>query len=310
MRASLLLLAVLGAVICAGAAAQESPHIEPLLPEIGSAKALAIRPNESEERHELLIADGDGRILFVASDAVDKPEVIVTGMKTAATAMCFVNGRTFIAATAEEPPQLRAYEIPDSGKPRAAEETKFEVRSATGVDGRTSAMTLGPNALYVVNVKNEIGSVLRSRVRSGVPSQIKPLANAGSRPTCVAISTRGWVVVGDAGMSDHTEDSRLMFLHPSDSTAEPALVIEPGLLDIAAIAYSPRERMYAIDTAESDPQRSGIYRIDMDFQDSRIGAKAVRVLSIEEPTAMTFAPDGTLYVIADDGKLFRVTGVE
>ena len=297
-------------MFCACAVAQESPTIEPLLPEVESATALAIRPSGNRERHELFVADVEGRVLRVASEALDKPEVIVAENGYAATAICFVNGKTFVVATGNAPPQLRAYEIPDDGKPLTAEQTKFDVRAAAGFDGKATAMTLGPTALYVVGATDETGWLLRSRVRSGMPGEMKPFATIGRRPICVAISTRGWVVVGDAGKSDESGDSRLTFLHPSDSTAEPALAFEPGLLDIAAIAYSPRESLYAADTAEADPARCGIYRIDMDYEENRIAGKAVRALSLDSPTAMSFAPDGTLYVIAQNGKLFRAIGIE
>jgi sugar lactone lactonase YvrE len=164
--------------------------------------------------------------------------------------------------------------------------------------------------MFVVGSHDDAGWLLRSRLRGSVPGDLKPFLKVGERPTCAAISTRGWVVVGDAGKPSGSEDSRLIFHHPSDSTAETALSIKPGLQDISAIAYSPDGSLFVADSAESDPQRGGIYRIDMDYQDRTIGGKAVRVISVEHPTALSFAPDGTLYMIARDKELLRVIDIQ
>ncbi|MEX2170766.1 MAG: hypothetical protein WD851_15725 [Pirellulales bacterium] len=307
----------LSAMLCsllfaACAAAQELPKIEPLLPDLESPVAMAVRPGGNAERHELFVADNTGRIVRIGSDALDQPQEMVASGGSAPIAMLFLNSKTFLTASGEAPPVLRAYEISEDGKPLSSAQTKYEVHGAAGVRGTATAMTLGPTALYLTTAGDDAAGLLRSRVRSSVPGDLKPFGQIGARPTCVAISTRGWVVVGDAGRHDESEDSRLTFHHPTDSTADPALEIAPGLLDIVAIAYSPQESLFAADFAEADPERSGIYRIDMVFQENSIGGKAVRIASIDRPTAMTFAPDGKLYVLAttkenDATRLLRVT---
>ena len=300
-------------LFAACATAQELPEIKPLLSDLVSPVAIAVRSGGTAERHELFVADGGGRIVRIASEALDQPQEMVASGGSPPIAMLFLNGKTFLVASRESPPVLRAYEISEDGKALSPTQTKYEVHSAAGVRGTATAMTLGPTALYLTAAGDDAAGLLRSRVRSSVPGDLKPFGQIGARPTCVAISTRGWVVVGDAGQHDESEDSRLTFHHPTDSTADPALEIAPGLLDVVALAYSPQENLFAADSAEADPERSGVYRIDMDFQDNSIGGKAVRIASIDRPTAMTFAPDGTLYVLAtteenDATQLLRVTG--
>lgn len=304
----------------AGAAAQESPQVAELLPDAKSPAAIAVRPGGNAERHELFVADGEGHILRVASDALDQPHEVVAGIEQMPVALQFLNGRTILVVTADAPPLLRAYELPDDDRSLSSDQTKFEIHSTGEFHGRATAITLGPTALFVVGANSDAGWLLRSRVRSSVPGDLKPFVNTrekggGSQPACVAISTRGWVVVGDAGQRDASEDSRLTFYHPTDPAAEAALSIEPGMLDVSAMAYSPQGSLFAADVAEADPQRGGVYRVDMDYKANSIGGKAVRVVPIERPTALAFAPDGTLYVIAREGansesKLLRVTQVE
>ena len=301
-------------LFAACATTQELPEIKPLLSDLVSPVAMAVRPGGNAERHELFVADNTGRIVRIGSDALDQSQEMVASGGSVPTAMRFLNSKTFLVASGEAPPVLRAYEVPEDGEALNADQTKYEVHSAAGVRGTATAMTLGPTALYLTTAGDDVAGLLRSRVRSSVPGDLKPFGQIGARPTCVAISTRGWVVVADAGEHDASEDSRLTFHHPTDSTADPALEIAPGLLDVVAIAYSPQDSLFAADFAEADSERSGVYRIDMDFHENSIGGKAVRIAFIDRPTAMTFAPDGTLYVLATANensgtKLLRVTGI-
>jgi len=313
MKVSRFFVAALVTTLCSrGVEAQDSPKVE-ALQGVGSATAIAIRPSGNRERHELYVADDEaGSVKRISSDALDQPQDVITdfGNGKAPTSILFLNGRTLIAGLPEEPFSIQGYEVPEDGKSVDAKQSKFRVRVAEDTRGATTGMATGSLGLFAVGIENDMGWVLRSRLRSSVPGDLKPFLKVGIRPTCVTISTRGWVVVGDAGKRDGSEDSRLTFYHPSDPEYQSPLAIEPGLLDIAAIAYSPRGSMYAADSAEADPQRGGIFRIDMDYAERTIGGKAVRIVSIENPTALAFAPDGTLYVIARENELLRVTGLE
>lgn len=305
-------LAIVLAFLSHGVDAQDSPRVEQLRG-IGAATAIAIRPSGNRERHELYVADNEaGSVKRISSNALDQSSDVITdfGKGKAPTSVLFLNGRTLVAALPGEPFKIQGYDIPDDGKSIDAKQPKFRMRLAEEIPGTLMGMAAGSLGLFSVGVEDDAGWVLRSRLRSTVPGDLKPFLKVGTRPTCVAISTRGWVVVGDAGKRDAKEDSLLTFHHPSDAAYESPLTIKPGLLDIAAIAYSPQGSMYVADAADADPGRSGIYRIDMDFQEKTIGGKAVRILSIENPAALTFAPDGSLYVIARESELLRVTGVE
>jgi hypothetical protein len=306
-----LVLSLVTALCSRGVEAQDSPKVDPLKGVV--ATAIAVRPGGNRERHELYVADDEaGSVKRISSDALDQPQDVLTGFGNgkAPTSILFINGRTLVAAFQGEPPGFQGYDITEDGKSLSAEQSKFRVRVADDVHGTSTGMATGSLGLFAVGVENDAGWVLRSRLRSSVPGDLKPFLKVGSRPTCAAISTRGWVVVGHAGKRDGGEDSRLTFHHPSDPAHESPLSIEPGLLDIAAIAYSPQGSMYVSDAAEADPQRGGIFRIEMDYQERTIGGKAVRVLTLENPTALAFAPDGSLYVIARENELLRVTDLE
>ncbi len=70
-----------------------------------------------------------------------------------------------------------------------------------------------------------------------------------------------------------------------------------GLHDITGLAYSPKSgRLYAVDFAWDDPSQGGLYRLDAATIDNRSGVKAVKMTSLDKPSALVFASDNVLYV--------------
>jgi hypothetical protein len=63
--------------------------------------------------------------------------------------------------------------------------------------------------------------------------------------------------------------------------------------------------------------RGGVYRIDDAGESGKPACRAVKVAEAARPTALAFAPDGTLYVVVlggddnkdkDSGALLKITG--
>jgi hypothetical protein len=77
------------------------------------------------------------------------------------------------------------------------------------------------------------------------------------------------------------------------------MALPTGLRDVVALAYSPSSnRLYAADLAWSAAGEGGIYRLDAGKVDGRSGLKAIKIASLERPTALAFAADNTLYAVA------------
>lgn len=114
-------------------------------------------------------------------------------------------------------------------------------------------------------------------------------------PVGITISPRGEIVVGQMGEVNKPKDSLLTFY--SAKTGMKLMNVETGLYDITGLAYSPKTgNLYATDFAWMAAGEGGLFRLDSDPNNPAAGVKAVKVASLDKPTALAFAPDGTLYV--------------
>jgi DNA-binding beta-propeller fold protein YncE len=113
-------------------------------------------------------------------------------------------------------------------------------------------------------------------------------------PVGITISPRGEIVVGQMGEMNKPKDSLLTFY--SAKTGQKILNLETGLNDISGVAYSPKTGLlYVTDFAWIAPEEGGLYRLDSEAKNAG-SVKAVKVASLDKPTALAFAPDGTLYI--------------
>ena len=82
---------------------------------------------------------------------------------------------------------------------------------------------------------------------------------------------------------------------------------------VVGLAYSSiTGRLYAADFGRGEAP-GGIYRIDDDSQPGQPACRVVKIADIPRPTALAFAPDGTLYVTTfgdadNSGTLTALTG--
>jgi hypothetical protein len=93
--------------------------------------------------------------------------------------------------------------------------------------------------------------------------------------------------------------------------------MEIDLPRVVALVYHPTSHnLYAASLAGSN-EPGGIYRIDDATETGKPAAKAVKIANPARPTAMTFGPDGALYVTtlgdedneaSDNGSLLKITG--
>lgn len=132
-------------------------------------------------------------------------------------------------------------------------------------------------------------------------------------PVGITMSPRGEIVVGQMGEISQAGDSLITFY---SARGKKLLNLKTGLNDIAGVAYSPKTgRLYAVDFSWIDLDAGGLFRLDKVDAGRSDEIKAVKMAPLYRPTALAFAPDGTLYlaVIGEDnedesrnGKILKV----
>lgn len=199
---------------------------------------------------------------------------------------------------------VRVYAVPEAGKPalnyeKDATATTGTLAAAEGTlgEGNLYAIAVTPTALYVTcNGDDTKGWVAKAEINGTKFGKLerylatKEMVEVDA-PVGITISPRGEIVVGQYGENNVPKDSLLTFY--SAKTGKVILNQKTGLYDITALAYSPKTgNLYATDFAWMATGEGGLFRLDS----SESGVKATKVASLDKPTAMAFAPDGTLYI--------------
>lgn len=153
------------------------------------------------------------------------------------------------------------------------------------------------NDIYVTgNGDDTKGWISRVRYRKDSKLELEPLIAtkvATETDAPAGITTRNdQLVVSQLGEVTTTKaDSLLTAYDPASGN-----LLEnrtAGLKDVCGIAYSPKtDKLYAVDFSWSDASAGGLYRLDTEGDTVHV----TRIAKLDRPTALAFAPDGTLYV--------------
>src|SRR5262245_61857728 len=199
---------------------------------------------------------------------------------------------------------VRVYAVPEPGKPalnyeKDATATLGPLAPAEGVrgEGNLYAIAVRPTALSgTCNGDDTKGLIARAEINGTKFGKLerwlptKEMVQVDA-PVGIAISRQGDVVVGQFGEVNLPKDSLLSFY--SAKTGKLLMNNKTELYDITGLAYSPKTGLlYATDFAWMAPAEGGLFRIDQ----SATGVKTTKIASLDKPTALAFAPDGTLYV--------------
>ena len=207
---------------------------------------------------------------------------------------------------AEEP----ATEEPASDEPAVMPQTYEQAAHTLGpiAAGDTSAMGEGnfyglaasKTAVYITsNGDDTKGWVLRIPLADGQPGALETFIATKveledvDAPVGIALNRDGHIVVGQMGEVNVPADSLYTVYDPE--TGELKARAETGLNDIAGLAYSPTSgKLYAVDFSWVDPTQGGLFRLDINEDDSTV--TSVKICSLDKPSTLAFTPDGACYV--------------
>jgi DNA-binding beta-propeller fold protein YncE len=198
---------------------------------------------------------------------------------------------------------VRVFTMPESGKTldyekdAAAKLGPLAPAEDTLGEGNLYAIAVTPTALYVTcNGDDTKGWVARATIEGTKYGKLerwlptKEMVEVDA-PVGITTNKEGHVVVGQFGENNKPKDSLLSFY--SAQTGKLLMNQETGLYDITGIAYSPKTGLlYATDFAWMAEGEGGLFRLDA----AAAGVKATKIAALDKPTALAFAPDGTLYV--------------
>jgi DNA-binding beta-propeller fold protein YncE len=198
---------------------------------------------------------------------------------------------------------VRVYTVPASGKPainyeKDAAQKLGPLTPAEGVlgEGNLYGLALTSSALYVTcngdDTKGWVATAELNGTKFGKLERWLPTKEAVEvdAPVGIAIDKSGNIVVGQMGEVNKPQDSLLSFY--SAKTKKLLSNFETKLYDITGVAYSPSGKLYVTDFAWMKPEEGGLFRIDQSGND----IKTVKIASLDKPTALAFAADGTLYI--------------
>lgn len=287
---------------------------------------LALRLGGSRSGPNLMVAEGDtGRVVGLSTEdfASGVMEILEPASDTQqwgeARLVFRSRNRMLIGQAAVDGSALRVieFDIDDDSLPMTRDEQRlrFEYEPESGAVELTG-MTRDADLLVLSTGQHQW--LLQGELRSGPPTKLKlflntkEVTNAGS-PSTVKFSHKGYLVVVESGL-DNSAESMLVFYHPENIVAEPLMKLPIKLTGVVSLAYSTTTGNLYVANRTSESNESGIYRLDAEY-DASSGeqtCEAVRVVELDDPTALVFDDAGALFIATAgtageaNGKLLRI----
>jgi hypothetical protein len=120
----------------------------------------------------------------------------------------------------------------------------------------------------------------------------------GDRLVCLTSSPRGELVAGHRAVAEPHE-GRITFHRATDGM--PLLQLATGVPTLTMLTYGPRRsgeavsHLYALCGSRTE-DGGGLYRLDAALADGQVRIRPQKLASLNRPTAMAWAGDGSLYV--------------
>jgi hypothetical protein len=110
------------------------------------------------------------------------------------------------------------------------------------------------------------------------------------------VSREGYIVVACQSGEASNDPCTLRYLSPLNSRR--VLEVPTKLQHIVALAFSPKSGNLFAANSSPGADGGGIYRVDDASKAGEAASEAVKIAPADQPSALAFGADGTLYVTA------------
>jgi hypothetical protein len=314
------------------AAAEDRVQVETVLSGLNNPTGVAVQP----ETGAIYIADSGNAKIVRYDPKENKSEDAITGFTLdkygkgpiydiGPLGLAFVDKNTLVVCDGgkvDEEELVYVFEVPEAGKSIAVDAAKEKLGPLSKTDdaqaeGNYYAVVVTKDRLLTsANGDDTKGWVAIADRKDGKFENFRrgiatKEATEVDAPVALAISPKGRLVVGQSGEVNVPGDSLLTWYSQPDGQL--LMKLKTGLHDLAGLAYGPTgtalgyegtdpvegQLIYGVDFAWVKPEDGGLFRLDDDLKpndDPEKGVKATRLATLDKPSALAFAEDGTLYV--------------
>lgn len=305
----------------------EQPEVETIAENLARPCDLALRLGGSRSGPNLMVAEGDtGRVLglsteYLGGGLVEIIEPAADHEQWGDARILFRSrNRMLIGQAAADGSTLRVveFDIDDDALPMSRDQQKLRYDYQPS-DGSVQLTGMTRDASVLVLSTGSHQWLLKAKLRSGPPAKLENFVRTQDvtelgTPRIVKFSHKGYLVVVESGSDESATESLLVFYHPVNMAAEPLMKMPIKLTGVVSIAYSTATGNLYVANQSSDAAQAGIYRLDaqLDASTGQQSCEEVRVLALEDPTAIVFDDSGAMFITTagdedkSNGKLLRI----
>lgn len=311
MKLNFAIIAVAASTVLMSTASADH-HIEAVLTGLDNPCGVAIQPGTG---HLFVSDSGAGKIVRVvdgkAEDVITDFPIDVYGKgpmyNIGPLGLAFLGSDTLVVGgggLADGEELLRVYMVPAVGSSIKADAMAKHYQLAGNDDikgeGNFYALAANDQSVFVTcNGDDTKGWVSRATISGGSITGYERFlatkeATQVDAPVAVTFNKAGRLVVGQMGEINVPQDGLVTIYNPKNGKM--LQNHEVGLNDITALAYSPKNRLYAADFNWLDTSQGGLHRIMFKKEGDERVVSTKKIVGLDKPTAMVFDAEGMLYV--------------